>query len=91
MSYSTSKKIIKLQHIRQKDLSCGGFKEIVLIISSEDKITFCEICDFKSVSKKVLDVHIKRKHCNIRELDGNMKLKNTSNCEFCDTKFCREG
>ena len=43
------------------------------MVSSEDKTTFCEICDFKSVSKKVLDVHIKRKHGNIRELDGNMK------------------
>ena len=47
--------------------------EIVLMVSSEDKTTFCEICDFKSVSKKVLDVHIKRKHGNIRELDENMK------------------
>ena len=61
------------------------------MVSSEDKITFCEICDFKSVSKKVLDVHIKRKHGNIRELDGNMKQKNTSNCKFCDKKICSEG
>ena len=36
--------------------------EIVLMVSSEDKTTFCEIWDFKSVSKKVLDLHIKRKH-----------------------------
>ena len=40
--------------------------EILLMVSSEDKTTFCEICEFKSVSKKVLDVHIKRKHGNIR-------------------------
>ena len=45
------------------------------MVSSEDKTTFCEICDFKSVSKKVLDVHIKRKHDNIKELDGNMKRR----------------
>ena len=58
------------------------------MVSSEDKITFCEICDFKSVSKNVLDAHIKRKHGNIRELVGNMKYNNISNCEFCVTKFC---
>ena len=40
--------------------------EILLMVSSEDKTTFCEICDLKSVSKKLLDVHIKRKHGNIR-------------------------
>ena len=49
--------------------------EILLMVSSEDKTTFCEICEFKSVSKKVLDVHIKRKHDNIKELDGNMKRR----------------
>ena len=49
--------------------------EILLMASSEDKITFCEICDFKGVSKKVLDVHKKRKHGNIRELDENKNMK----------------
>ena len=47
------------------------------MVSSEDKTTFCEICDFKSFSKKVLDVHIKRKHGHIRELDGNRRILQT--------------
>ena len=46
--------------------------EIVLMVSSEEKITFC---DFTIVSKKVSYVHIKRKHGNIRELDENKNMK----------------
>ena len=47
--------------------------------------------DFNNNNTKILDIHIKRKHSNIKEVDGNMKKKNTSNCEFCDTTFCSEG
>ena len=50
---------------------------IVQNVPFEEQPTFCDICDFKSISKKGLAVHMKRKHGNIKQLDGNTR-------EFCD-------
>ena len=65
--------------------------DVLQIVNSEEESTLCEICDFKSVSKKGLDVHMRRKHGNIEQLDRNIEDKNSTTCELCDTKYCSEG
>ena len=42
--------------------------EIVQIVNSEEESTFCKICDFISISKKGLNVHMRRKHGNIEQI-----------------------
>ena len=56
---------------------------IVQNVPFEEQSTFCDICDFKNISKKGLAVHMKRKHGNIKQLDGNRQV-DSKTWEFCD-------